>query len=382
MKNLFLIPGLILVLTACNSSEMDKKKKELEKMKTELSDLQTKESDIQVKETDLQTKIKKLQEEIGIHDSVQAPVIISVGTLTPEVFKNYIDVQGHVDADENVVLSTEIPGTINKINVRVGDAVTKGQVLAETDSRAILQSIADLQTNADLVNQLYDKQKNLWDQKIGTEIQFLQAKTSKESMERKMAGLQEQLRMSKIISPIDGTVDAVDVKLGQVAAPGMPAIRVINYSNLKVKAEVSENYASKIHKGSPVIIRFPDTKDSLTTTVSFVSRAINNATRAFTVEVELNNQKEYHPNMVAKLSINDYQSAQPIITIPVRIVQKDENSAQFVYLSDKGKAKKQLVTLGKEYNGKAEVKSGLKDGDVVVTSGYDLINDGDAIQAK
>jgi membrane fusion protein (multidrug efflux system) len=382
MKNLFFIPGLILMLIACNSSELDKKKKELKKLKTELSDLQTKEADIQTKEAGLQKDIKKLETEIGIKDSVQAPVTISVATLKPEIFKNYIDVQGHVDADENIGLSTEIPGTISKINVHVGDVVTKGQVLAETDARAIMQNIADLQTNADLVNQLYEKQKSLWDQKIGTEIQFLQAKTSKESMEKKMATLQEQLRMSKIISPINGTVDAVDVKLGQVAAPGMPAIRVINYSNLKVKADVSENYASKIHNGSPVIVRFPDTHDSLLTTVSFVARAINVQTRAFTVEVALNGQKEYHPNMVAKLSINDYQSPQPVITVPVRIVQKDENSALFVYLSDKGKAKKQLVTLGKEYNGKAEVKSGLKDGDVVVTSGYDLINDGDAIQVK
>lgn len=382
MKNLLLIPGLVFVLVSCNSSELDKKKKELEKMKTELADLQTKEADIQTKESELEKKIAKLKTELGVTDSIQAPTIISVNTLKPEIFKNYIDVQGHVDADENVGISTEMPGTINKINVHVGDVVTKGQVLAETDARAILQNISDLQTNADLVNQLYEKQKNLWEQKIGTEIQFLQAKTNKESLEKKMAALQEQLRMSKIISPIDGTVDAVDIKLGQATAPGYPAIRVINYNNLKVKAEVSENYASKIHKGSPVIIRFPDTDDSLLTTVSFVSRAINTGTRAFVVEVELNNQKEYHPNMVAKLSINDYSSPQPIITVPVRIVQKDENSAQYVYLSENGKAKKQLVTLGKEYNGKAEVKTGLKADDVIVTSGYDLINEGDPIQVK
>ncbi|HET6227505.1 MAG TPA: efflux RND transporter periplasmic adaptor subunit [Bacteroidia bacterium] len=382
MKNLFLISGVIIVLASCNSSETDKKKKELDKLKAELSDLQTEEAKIQTKESETEKKIAKLKTELGVVDSVQAPTIIAVNTLKPETFKNYIDVQGHVDADENVGISTEMPGTISKINVHVGDQVTKGQVLAETDARAILQNISDLQTNADLVNQLYDKQKNLWDQKIGTEIQYLQAKTNKESMEKKMAALQEQLRMSKIISPIDGTVDAVDVKLGQATAPGMPAIRVINYSNLKVKAEVSENYASKIHKGSPVIIRFPDTDDSVLTTVSFVSRAINTGTRAFIVEVNLDGQKEYHPNMVAKLSINDYQSSKPIIVIPVRVVQKDENSEQYVYLSDKGKAKKQLVTLGKEYNGKAEVVSGLKEGDVIVTSGYDLINEGDPIQVK
>lgn len=370
MKNLFFISGLILAMAACTPAEegIDAKRAELEKLKKE--------------DADLQVRIASLEAEIGATDTTQAPITVSVSKLKPELFRNYIDVQGQVDADENVSLSTEMPGTITKINVRVGDPVSKGQVLAETDARAIQQSIADLQTNMDLVNQLFEKQKNLWDQKIGTEIQFLQAKTNKESLEKKMAALQEQLRMSKIISPIDGTVDAVDVKLGQTAAPGMPAIRVINFSNLKVKADVSENYASKIRKGSPVIVRFPDTNDSISTTVSFVSRAINSGTRAFTVEVQLNNNKEYHPNMVAKLSINDYQSPQPVITIPVRVIQKDENNALFVYISDNGKAKKQLVTTGKEYNGKAEVKSGLKEGDAIVTAGYDLVNEGDPIEVR
>lgn len=373
MKNLFFISGLILVMAACNSKpegDGDAKKAELEKLKKE--------------EADLQIRIASLEAEIGATDTVQAPITVSVSQLTPETFKNYIDVQGHVDADENVTLTSETPGTISKINVKVGDEVHKGQVLAETDSRAIQQGIAELQTNMDLANQLFEKQKNLWDQKIGTEIQFLQAKTNKEGLEKKMASLQEQLRMSRIISPIDGTVDAVDLKLGQAVSPGVPVggIRVINFSNLKVKADVSENYASKIHKGSPVIVRFPDTKDSLLTTVSFVSRAINSSTRSFTVEVLLNDNKEYHPNMVAKLSINDYQSAQPVITVPVRVVQKDENNALFVYVADKGKARKQLVTLGKEYNGKAEVKNGLKSGDAIVTAGYDIINEGDPIELK
>jgi membrane fusion protein (multidrug efflux system) len=368
MKQLLFIPGLILLMVACNKKGGDNKMAELE--------------DLKKQQTELQAKIATLEMELSTNDSVPTATSVSVSILKAETFKNYIDVQGRVDADENVSLSTEMPGTITKINVSAGDAVSKGQVLAETDSRAINQQISDLQTNSDLVNQIYNKQKNLWDQKIGTEIQFLQAKTNKESMEKKLAALQEQLRMSKIISPIDGTVDAVDVKLGQMVAPGVPAIRVINFSNLKIKADVSENYASKIRKGSPVIIRFPDTHDSLSTTVNFVSRAINNSTRSFTVEVLLNDKKEYHPNMVAKLSINDYQSAKPVIIVPVRIIQKDENSAQFVYLSVNGKAKKQLVTIGKEYNGKAEITNGLKEGDQAVTAGYDIINEGDAIESK
>jgi membrane fusion protein (multidrug efflux system) len=275
-----------------------------------------------------------------------------------------------------------MPGTVTKINVKVGDNVNKGDVLAETDSRTIYQNIADLQTNLDLVNQIFEKQKNLWDQKIGTEVQYLQAKTNKESMEKKITLLQQQLSMSKVVSPISGTVDAVDLKLGQMIAPGMPAIRVINFANLKVKADVAETYASKIKKGSEVIVYFPDMDDTIVATVNFVSRAINQATRTFLVEVLLDNKKEYHPNMVARLNVNDYKSAEPAIVIPVRTIQKDENNAPFVFVSENGIAQKRLITLGKEYSGKAEIKSGLKADDLLVTLGYDIINEGDAIVFK
>lgn len=375
MKKLVLIPILTLLLIACGSEE--DKKAQLERLKKEESDLRSEISGLQVKIDTLQAQQKRL-----IGDSVETGVAVAVVTLKNEIFKNYIDVQGHVDADQNVSLSSEMPGTITKINVKTGDEVHVGQVLAETDARAINQQISDLQTNADLVNQIYEKQKNLWEQKIGTEVQFLQAKTNKESMEKKMIAMQEQVRMSKIISPINGTVDAVDVKIGQAVAPGLPAIRVINFSNLKVKSDVAESYASKIKKGNEVIIHFPDTQDSVIAKVDFVSRAINNSSRTFTVEVLLDNKKEYHPNMVARLSINDYQSAETAITIPVRAIQKDENNEEFVYLASGNTAKKQLVKIGKTYSGKAEIISGLKAGDVLVTLGYDIINDGDAIVYK
>ncbi|CAN5426387.1 efflux RND transporter periplasmic adaptor subunit [soil metagenome] len=375
MKKLLLIPSLTLLLIACGSG--DDKKAQLEALKKEESDLRTEMSGLQEKIDTVLAKQKRL-----IGDSVETGISVSVLTLKTEIFKNFIDVQGRVDADQNVSLSSEMPGTITKINVKTGDEVSVGQILAETDARAINQQISDLQTNTDLVNQIYDKQKNLWDQKIGTEVQFLQAKTNKESMAKKMGSLQEQLRMSKIISPINGTVDAVDIKIGQLIAPGMPAIRVINYSNLKVKADVSESYASKIKKGNEVVIHFPDTQDSIITKVDFVSRAINNSSRTFTVEVLLDNKKEYHPNMVARLNINDYQSATPVMIIPVRTIQKDENSASFVYVADGDKAKKQIITLGKEYRGMVEVTDGLKEDDVLITLGYDIVNDGDVIEYK
>ena len=233
MKKELLIPSLTLLMIACHSGT-DKK--------TELESLKKQESELKSKIALLEASLNEVQ------DTTAKGVVVSTITLKPEIFKNYIDIVGRVDAEENVAVSTEMPGTITKINVSVGNEVNKGDVLAETDARVIYQSIADLQVNSDMVNQMYEKQKKLWDQKIGTEVQYIQAKTNKESMEKKMSMLQQQLNMTKIVSPITGTVDGIDIKVGQLAAPGMPAIRVINFSNLKVKAEVAESYASKIKK--------------------------------------------------------------------------------------------------------------------------------------
>ncbi|MDP2386027.1 MAG: efflux RND transporter periplasmic adaptor subunit [Bacteroidota bacterium] len=367
MKNILAF-GLATTLLLASCSQPDKKA-ELEKLRTQ--------------EAELLAQIEKLETEIGNNDTSKVKTnLVETQTIQMQLFSTYIDIQGRIDADENVGLSSEIPGTITKINVKVGDEVSKGQVLAETDARTVQQSISDLQTNLDLVNQLFDKQKGLWDQKIGTEVQYLQAKTNKESLEKKMLTLQEQLRMTKIISPISGTVDAVDIKLGQAVAPGLPAIRVINFSNLKVKADVAEVYAGRISKGDAVKVYFPDTGDSLESKVNFAARAINNVTRTFTVEVLLDNKKDYHPNIVTRLKINDYTSPTPVVAVPVKLIQNEIGGGKFVYISEAGKAVKKVVKTGKEYNGLIEITEGLKQGDKLVSKGYDTINEGDLISAK
>lgn len=367
IKN-FIIPVMTasLLLASCGGSNPEG-----------LTELKAKQAELKTQLADITSKISKLE-----GDSGKKFVLVEANPVIPAVFKTYINVQGRVDAEENVSLSSEMPGTITKINVKPGDQVSKGQVLAETDARAIQQSIADLKTNADLVNQMYEKQKALWDQKIGTEVQYLQAKTQKESMENKMALLQEQARMTKIISPINGTVDAVDIKLGQLTAPGMPAIRVVNFNNLKIKADLAESYGSKVHKGDEVLVRFPDSNDTLTTQVSYSSRSISAMNRTFGVEILLDSKKEYRPNQIAILNINDYKSSKPVITVPINYVQKDLKGTHFVLVADGNKAAKRNVTLGKEYNGVAEVKEGLSETDLLITSGYDGLNEGDAIQIK
>ena len=367
MKNLVLITSVsALVLTSCgggNENPLEALKQRQAELKTELATI-----------TD---SIAKLE-----GDSANKYVLVDAAPVKPAIFKSYINVQGKVDADENISLSSEMPGTITKINVKVGDQVTKGQVLAETDARAIQQSISDLQTNLDLVNQLYEKQKGLWDQKIGTEVQFLQAKTNKESLERKMAALQEQVRMSKIISPIDGTVDAVDIKLGQMTAPGMPAIRVINFNNLKVKADLAESYAGRVHKGDDVIIRFPDSNDTVVSRINYSARAISALNRTFNIEALLDNGKEFHPNQIAILDINDYKSEKPVLAVPLNYVQKDLKGQHFVLVAEGSKAAKRNITLGKEYNGMVEIRGGLSETDKLITSGYDGLSEGDAIKIR
>lgn len=366
MKNAAVVIVLSTLIMACSAPD---KKAELEKLKKQ--------------KTELETKIAALEEEVAKTDTTVKEKIAEVVAepIQPKVFKTYIDIQGKVDADENVALSTEMPGTITKINVKVGDEVTKGQVLAETDSRAVQQQISDLQTSYELAKQVYEKQENLWKQKIGTEVQYLQAKTNKESLEKKMGTMQEQIRMSKIISPINGTVDNVNIKIGQMVAPGLNAISVINFSNLKVKADVAETYASRIKVGNEVLVQFPDMHDSVVSKVRYASRAISPLSRTFNVEVGLDNNKEYHPNMVAKLKINDFQSAKPEIVLPVKYIQKGTNES-FVMIAENGKAVKRVVKIGREYSGNAEVLEGVKEGDLLITEGYDLVNEGDKVAIK
>ncbi len=334
--------------------------------------------------TALDAKIAALEGELAKTDTTASALRateVAVSTIQPRIFKTYIEVQAHVDADQNVFLSSGMPGTVTRINVKVGDKVAQGQVLAETDSRMIQQQISDLQTNYELVKQVYEKQDELWKQKIGTELQYLQAKSNKESLEKKMATLEEQLRMSKIVSPIDGTVDGVNIKIGQTVAPGMNAITVVNFSNLKVKADVAESYSSRIKTGDEVLIYFPDKNDSIVSKINYASRTINLLNRTFAVEAMLNTSEELHPNMVAKMKINDYSSPKPCVVLPVKFIQKS-STGNYVLVAEKGKAVKRTVTIGREYSGHAELLSGLNEGDQLIVKGYDLVIDGDNITVQ
>ena len=370
MKRKIMALLLLATLTACKEKT---KEQQMQELKKELASKQNSVADIKAEIEKIEAELAKL----GGKESVKGTPV-EVTTLTTSVFKNYLEVMGKVDAEESVSLTSEMPGTISKIFIETGMAVSKGQVLAETDNRVLQQTISDMEINLELINTLYQKQKSLWDQKIGTEVQFLQVKNQKESMEKKIETMKEQLKMTKIISPIEGIVDAVDIKVGSAVIPGIQAVRVVNLSKLKVKADVAEKFASQIRTGKEVRVLFPDLNDSLDTKISYASKTINLTNRTYTVEVNLNGGKEYFPNMFARLKITSYTSAEPVVSIPVKLIQRDGVN-EYVMIKNGDKAEKRIIKIGQTYNGLAEVLSGLKSGDNLITNGQVDLQEGEVV---
>jgi len=303
---------------------------------------------------------------------------VELTTLTPVLFNNYIDIQGIVDAEENVSITAEMPGTVSKVNVQLGQEVSTGQVLAELDSKIIQQGIAELQLGLDLATTMFEKQKSLWEQNVGTEVQYLAAKNQKESLEKKMSSLQEQLKMTKIISPINGVVDAVDIKLGQATAPGMPAIRIVNMNSLKVKGEVAESYINKVKSGNDVVVIFPDMMDTVKAKISYAAKVISPLNRTFTITIKLDGKKEYHPNQIAVVKIIDYSNPKAIV-VPVNTIQHADEGA-YVFICKGSQAQKVNVKVGRTYNGNAEIIAGLQEGDKFICKGFQELNQSEEVK--
>ncbi|MGY4536419.1 membrane fusion protein (multidrug efflux system) [Mucilaginibacter sp. UYNi724] len=359
MKKLIYIPALLL-LAACSSKPKDKK--------AELADLQKQQSEINA-------QITKLQSEVG--DSTKA-IEVGVAEVKTGAFTNYVQIQGKIDAQDNVTAYPQSPGTITAIYVKPGQHVSKGQLLVQLDNSVLQQNIAQSQAQIDLNQQLYNRQKNLWDQKIGTEVQFLQAQTTLQASKKGLSGLRSQANLYRIVSPISGTIDQMDLKLGQVAQPGTNGIRIVNADMLKVKADVPESYAGSVGTGNEVLIVVPDAKDSLKTKVTFAAKAIDPTSRSFAVEIKLPVRKTLRPNMTAIIKIADY-SKQNAVIIPVKAIQKAEDG-DYVFVNENGIAKRKTIKVGVTYGGQSEILSGLKAGEQLVTEGAADIEDGDKVK--
>lgn len=292
MKRIYLL-SVIVVLAACNNKPKDPK--------AQLTDLKK-------QQVDIASKIAALEAKPGMQDSTKS-TDVSVVDIKNGSFTNYVQIQGRIDAQDNVTAYPQSPGTITSLNVKPGDHVTKGEVLAQLDNSVLKQNIAQAEAQASLAATVYQRQKNLWDQKIGTEVQYLQAQTNMQSTQKQVAALRQQADMYRIISPINGTVDQMDLKLGQIANPGTTGIRIVNADVLKVKADVPESYATRVSQGQTVKVLFPDAQDSLTAKVTFASKVIDPGSRSFAIEIKLPTNRNLRPNMTATLKIADYSKS-------------------------------------------------------------------------
>jgi membrane fusion protein (multidrug efflux system) len=362
MKKLVYITMILSLAAACTNKPKDKA--------AELADLKKQQSDINA-------KITKLEAVIGTKDSVKSTDVSAV-TVKAGTFTNYVAIQGKIDAQDNVTAYPQAQAVITALNVKAGEHVTKGETLALLDNSVLRQNIEQAQAQAALMQNLYQRQKNLWDQKIGTEVQFLQAQTNVQTSQKQVSSLRQQADMYRIVSPISGTVDQMDLKLGQIAMPGVTGIRVVNADKLKIKADVPESYAASVHLGDNVKIMIPDVNDSLNAKISFAAKVIDPTSRSFAIEIRLPNHSNLRPNMTAVLNIANYANKNAI-AIPQKAVQKSE-AGDYVFVNLNGIAKRKTVTEGAISGGVIEIKSGLAVGDIVVTEGASELEDGDKIK--
>src|SRR6478736_4076939 len=356
-------------LTSCSNTTVDKST-QLEKLKTE--------------QAALAKQIAKLEKEVALENPKKSNAKskdVGVIELAPRKFDHYIQTQGKIDAEDNILVSAKSAGVITQVFVREGDQVSKGQTLAQIDNTLILRSIEEVKSSLELATTVYNRQKNLWDQKIGSEVQYLQAKSNKESLERRLASLNEQIEMTRIKSPINGVVDEIQAKVGQNIAPGMPTARVVNSVDLKMTANISEAYVTNIKKGNKVIVYLPDLKREFEAKITFVGRNINQLSRTFNIEVDLPSNPDLRPNMTAIVKIV-YDSYPTALVVPINVVQ-DINGEKIVYIAEANGsqlvARRKVITIDGVYDNKAKV-NGLSAGDKVITAGFQGLNDGQFIK--
>ncbi|MBW6492639.1 MAG: efflux RND transporter periplasmic adaptor subunit [Lentimicrobium sp.] len=372
MKQLLLliVTTGMLVISACSSDDSPEAiRKQLDSYHR-----QSKEIDIKIKE--LEKQLTGL--ESGNESTNRVAVVL--GEITPELFEHFVEASGNVEAVREALISPEISGQITAIYVREGDRIQKGQVLAQLNTQVTQKSIEEIKTSLSLATDLFQRQQRLWDQKIGSEMQYLESKNNKESLENRLATLNAQLDMARVTSPVSGVVERVAQKNGELAMPGMTMIHVINLDELFVKASVSESLLPYINKGDEIVLKFPSYPDYIRKLkVDRIGSNINPGNRTFEVQVKFPNPDgTIKPNMMASLLINDYRNEQALI-IPSRLI-KEDLKGKYLYIAMGNSpdfiAQKVYIQEGRSFQGRTEVLSGLSVGDKIILDGFNRVNDG------
>ena len=326
--------------------------------------------------------LKEVEQNISKLDTNKRLLMVTALKTKKKSFQHYIDVQGIVESDESVELFPEQGGTVSNIYVKEGQRVKRGQTLIQIDDSLIRSTIAETQTQLDLATTTFKRQKRLWNQNIGSEIQYLQSKAKKEGLENKIKSLKVQARKLKIVAPFTGTIDEVFNKIGGLAAPLFPSVRVINLERIHVESEVTETYLKTIATGTKVELFFPSLGNKIKAKINQVGNFINPDNRSFKIRIDIKNKdNELKPNLLADLKINDFKETG--IVIPSKLIQKDRLGNSFVYTLQKVKdnynVEKSYIKEKMTYNNESFVSEGLNEDVLVVDKGSRLIKEGEIV---
>ena len=375
MKKLLIVAGMIVLASACNMNSPKMLEEQLKKKKDQVRELND--------------QIASLEEQLAENPGEKADaylVPVTVKEMDHQPFEHYIEVNGKLEAEEDAFISPEMSGQIDKIHVDEGQSVSQGQLLISLNTTITEASIQEVKTGLELATKIYEKQKDLWDQKIGSELQYLEAKNSKEQAEAKLATLEAQLDMARIRAPFPGSVETIMLKEGELATPGMQVIQLVNLNNLKLYGNLSERYMTSIKKGDMVTVNFPDIEGlSMKVPIYRVGNVIDNASRTFPIEMKINNrQKTLKPNMYSTIQVNDFKSASAFVVPSVSIKQDIRGSYLYIVSEEEGelKARKRYVETGLSYKDQSMIREGLSDGEEVIIKGFAQVSDGVSISIK
>jgi membrane fusion protein, multidrug efflux system len=357
----------VLLAASCSMSNDQSLKKQIEAKKNQISRLEN--------------EINAMEKQVTDTTQVRDAIMVGLQEINPEVFKHYITVFGNVEADQYARVSPEMSGQIRTIHVKEGQRVNKGDLLVSLNTDGTRSSIDEVKTNLELARTNFEKVRSLWEQGVGSEIQYLQAKSQKESAEARLGMLEAQLRMSQVRAPFNGIVDKIYLKQGDIAGPMAPVIEFVNLSAITIKADVSEKYIGSIHAGDKVEVSFssmPDVK--LVAAIARTSKVINSTNRTFSIELNMANPGEkIRPNMISSIKINDYTDEKALV-VPSIVIKKDI-SGDYLYAAAGSRgselvATKRYIKRGVSYEGITQVDEGLKKGDQIIVAGYNLVSSG------
>lgn len=384
MKYIYTSVLIAILLTSCGS---DKKKSVDDIIETQdLELIRKRKSELDLKEQEISAQIKQLEAEIKILDPQEKIPLVTTFETKEAIFTHYVELQGSVSTKQNLVIYPEFSGILINVLVKEGQRVTKGQTLARIDDGGLSQQVAQLKIQAALAKTTFERQKRLWDQKIGSEIQYLQSKATYEAQEQAVNQLQQQIAKTVVRAPFSGMIDDVITDQGSVVASGLsPLFRIVNLEDMYIETDVPERYISEVTSGKDVLVNFPILNKEINAKVRQAGNFINPANRTFKIEIAVpNKDKTIKPNLTAKLRINDYTSDNAIL-IPQSIISENAKGEQYVYTitdktGNKAKAKRVIIKTGKTQGDYIEVLSGLENGNEIINEGARSVKDGQDIK--